>query len=193
MPTPLILAVDAATQTGFCLGRPGQSPEFGTVNFGDSGDSHLEVGAQALKWIAHLLTDRRPDQLWIEEPLGFESKQGQTTGMTRVRLNGLWMVIGSAARLKGVPVHPVTVSSARKPFLGHGRLKRHEAKKRARAMCRLLGWEPRNDDEADAGAIWWFACVANAPELAPKISKLMHAKSATIVGRPPFGVAGMPA
>jgi hypothetical protein len=184
MPGPKILALDAATQTGVCSGCPGETPVFETVAFGDSGDNHLEVGAQALKWIAHRLTDDRPDQLWIEEPLSFEGSEGRTTRTTLVRLNGLYMIFGSAARLKGVPVHPVLVSSARKPFLGHGRLKTIEAKKRARAMCRLLGWQPKNDDEADAGCIWWFACVANSPNLAQPISKLMHKQIVTVVPFP---------
>jgi hypothetical protein len=181
MPGPKILAIDAATQSGVCSGEPGGTPTFETVNFGDSGDSHLEVGARALKWIAHRLTDDRPDQLWIEEPLSFEGSTGKTTRTTLVRLNGLYMILGSAARLKGIPVHPVLVSAARKPFLGHGRLKRVEAKKRARAMCRLLGWNPMTDDEADAGAIWWFACVANSPTLAHPVSKMMHKQAATVV------------
>ena len=181
MPAPLILAVDAATQTGLCSGRPGETPRFETVNFGDSGDNDLQVGAAALRWIAHRLTDARPDQLWMEEPLSFEAAQGRSNKSSLVRLNGLYMVIGAAARLKGVPVHPVMVSSARKPFLGHGRLKRYEAKKRARAMCRLLGWNPVNDDEADAGCIWWFACIANAPNLTPMISKMMHKQLVEIV------------
>lgn len=181
MPAPLITAMDVATQTGVCSGCPGETPVFETVNFGDSGDSHLEVGARCLKWIAHRLIDDRPDQLWIEEPLSFEASEGRSNRTSLVRVNGLYMVIGSAARLKGVPVHPVLVSSARKPFLGHGRLKRTEAKRRARAMCRLLGWNPANDDEADAGCIWWFACIANAPRLAPPISKMMHKQLAEVV------------
>ena len=91
-----------------------------------------------------------------------------------MRLNGLYMIIGSAARLKGVPVHPVRITTARKAFVGHGGLKRPDAKRRSRAMCRLLGWNPMNDDEADAGCIWWFACNANDPRLTPPISKMMH-------------------
>lgn len=181
MPAPLILAVDAATQTGLCSGRPGDTPKFETVNFGDSGDSHLEVGARCLKWIAHRLTDARPDQIWMEEPLSFEGSSGKTNRASLVRLNGLYMVIGAAARLKGVPVHPVLITSARKDFLGHGRLKRDIAKRRARAMCRLLGWTPMNDDEADAGTIWWFACLANDKRLTPPISKLMTKQIVDVV------------
>jgi hypothetical protein len=181
MPAPLIMAVDAATQTGICSGRPGDVPRFETVNFGDSGDNHLEVGARALRWIAHRLTDERPDQLWIEEPLSFEGSSGKTTRASLVRLNGLYMLFGAAARLKGVPVHDVLITSARKGFLGHGRLKRDIAKRRTRAMCRLLGWSPANDDEADAGALWWFACLANDKRATPPISKMMFRQAVEII------------
>ena len=169
---PKILAIDCATQSGIASGEPGDKPRLETVYFGDSGDNHLEVGARCLKWIAHRLTDDRPDQIWMEEPMSFAAAEGRSSGASRVRLNGLYMVIGAAARLKGVPVHPVLITSARKGFLGHGGLKRDVAKKRSRAMCRLLGWEPKNDDEADAGCIFWFASVANGKPIL--ISKLMQ-------------------
>lgn len=176
---PKILAIDCATQCGLASGEPGDKPHLETVNFGDSGDNHLEVGAQALKWIAYRLKDDRPDEIWMEEPLSFEAAEGRSSGASRVRLNGLYMVIGSAARLKGVPVHPVRITTARKGFLGHGGLKRDVAKKRSRSMCRLLGWNPANDDEADAGCIFWFAGVAHG-KFTP-ISKLMQKQCVEIV------------
>ncbi len=89
------------------------------------------------------------------------------------------MVIGSAARLKGVPVHMVRITTARKGFIGHGGLKRDIAKRRSRAMCRLLGWEPKNDDEADAGCLFWFASVANGKPI--PISKLMQKQCVEVV------------
>jgi hypothetical protein len=176
---PKILAIDCATQCGLASGEPGETPRLETVNFGDIGDNHLETGAQCLKWIALRLTDDRPDEIWIEEPLSFGSKPGQTSGASRVRLNGLYMIIGSAARLKGVPVHPVRITSARKGFLGNGGLKRDVAKRRSRAMCRLLGWTPQNDDEADAGCIFWFASLAHGK--ATLISKMMQKQIVEVV------------
>lgn len=181
MPGPKILAIDAATQTGLCSGCPGDTPQFQTVNFGDSGDNDFVAAAACLKWIAHRLTDDRPDQIWMEEPMSFEASEGRSNRAALVRLNGLYMIIGGAARLKGVTVRVVRISTARKGFLGHGALKRQIAKRRARSMCRLLGWNPMNDDEADAGSIWWFACVANAPNLTPAISKLMTQQAASVV------------
>lgn len=176
---PKILAVDAATQCGLASGEAGETPQLETVNFGDSGDNHLEVGARCLRWIAHRLKDDLPDQLWIEEPMAFGGKEGETSAASRVRLNGIYMLIGSAARLKGVTVHPVKITTARKGFIGHGGLKRPVAKRRSRSMCRLLGWEPKTDDEADAGCIFWFASLANGK--APLISKLMHKQIVEVV------------
>jgi len=174
-----ILAIDCATQCGLASGEPGETPRLETVHFGDNGDNHLQVGAQCLKWIAFRLSDDRPDEIWMEEPLAFSGKEGETSAASRVRLNGLYMIIGAAARLKGVPVHPVKITTARKGFLGHGGLKRAVAKKRSRAMCRLLGWTPQNDDEADAGCLFWFASVAHGK--APLISKLMQKQCVEVV------------
>jgi hypothetical protein len=176
---PKILAIDAATQCGLASGEAGEIPRLGTEQFGDSGDNQLEVGARCLRWIAHRLTDDRPDEIWMEEPLPFGGKEGQSSAASRLRLTGLVMVIGSAARLKGMPVHMVRITTARKGFIGHGGLKREIAKKRSRAMCRLLGWNPMNDDEADAGCIFWFASLAHGK--APLISKLMHKQCVEVV------------
>lgn len=181
MPALKILAIDAATQTGICSGPIGETPAFETVNFGDSGDNDLVCAASCLRWIAHRLTDDPPDQLWMEEPMSFEASEGRTNRAALVRLNGLYMIIGGAARLRGITVHPVRISSARKGFIGHGKLKRYEAKKRSRAMCRLLGWQPKNDDESDAGCIWWFASLANSTTLTPKISKMDHKKLVELI------------
>jgi len=180
MSVPLLLAADIATISGFCCGYPGETPVFETVNFGsvDSGDTHFEIGARALRWIANRLRDERPDQIWIEEPISFAGLAGKTNKNSLVRLNGLFLLIGSAARLKGVPVHLVKVNEARKNFIGKGRLKGVEAKRRCRSMCKQLGWDVKNADEADAAAIWWVACAANAPELVPPISPMMQAGAA---------------
>lgn len=185
MSAPLIVAIDAATTTGICTGRPGETPRFETAVFGDSGDNDFMVAARCLRWIAYRLTDEPPQQIWIEEPMSFEAAEGKGTNRASlVRLNGIYMILGGAARLKGISVHPVRISTARKGFLGHGRLKRYEAKKRSRAMCRLLGWQPKNDDEADAGCLWWFACLANDKRLTPLISKLDHKRIVEVVPFP---------
>jgi len=176
---PKILAIDAATQCGLASGEPGEVPRLETVNFGDSGDNHLECGARCLRWIAFRLSDDRPDEIWMEEPLAFSGKEGETSAASRVRLNGLYMIIGAAARLKGVPVHPVKITTARKGFLGHGGLKRAVAKKRSRSMGRLLGWNPTNDDEADACCLFWFASLAHGR--AHPISKLMQKQIIEVV------------
>lgn len=169
-----ILAIDCATQTGLAQGEIGASPVFETVRFGDSGDSDFETGAACLRWIAFRLTDNPPQQIWIEEPIPFEAVEGRSSKASLIRLNGLYMIIGSAARLRGIKVNPIRITSARVGFLGNGRLKREIAKKRSRRMCRLLGWEPMTDDEGDAGCIWWNACLANDKTRTPPISKMMH-------------------
>ncbi|WP_306150677.1 hypothetical protein [Roseovarius sp. MMSF_3281] len=57
----------------------------------------------------------------------------------------------------GFKVREYAVPSIRKHFIGHGRLRRDVAKARTIARCRSLGWNVKNDNEADACAVWEFA------------------------------------
>lgn len=133
-----------------------------------------------MRWIATRLRDNPPDQLWLEET----SLRPTDTLDLVLRLSGLFMIFGAAARTKGVPVKTLDVRTVRASFLGNGNLKRDEAKRRTRAMCRLLGWDVLDDDQADAGAIWWNACAICCPSLTPKISPSMRAH----VALPPLAV-----
>jgi hypothetical protein len=55
-------------------------------------------------------------------------------------------------------VIPAQIRTWRKAILGRGDLRTDEAKRAARAYCRLAGWTPQNDDEAEAACIWAWAC-----------------------------------
>jgi hypothetical protein len=194
----LILAMDVAMQTGLCSGEPGETPVFETVRFGEPGDTPFETGAQCLIWIARRLKENRPDLIVIEEPIPYASgdaMRGQTNATSITKLHGLYMIIGATARAKGVKVMPLKIISCRTPFIGSGSrkrpdgrivggpLKRKEAKRRSMFMCRTLGWDPKNEDEGDAGCLWWNGCVQVAPNLAPKISPMMRRQSASVALR----------
>ena len=45
-------------------------------------------------------------------------------------------------------------------------------------MCEALGWEPKNHDEADAGAGWYYAALQDGKNAATYITPLMKAKVA---------------
>ena len=176
-PAPDILGCDLATQSGFGRGRAGEVPRLWTERFGDDDDTHLKICSRAMGFIATLLTDDPPDAIYIETPMPLgAAMHGKSNAKSIVRLNSLYGIIGSAAILKGVPVHDVNVKQARTVFIGEGNLKGQEAKRRCKAMCKLLGWPCDNRDESDAGAIWHFGCCVEAPRLAVVIHPGMHKK-----------------
>jgi len=177
---PKILALDAATNTGVAIGSAGDVPIFQTLRFAgsDPDAEHEQSFAAALRWIAQLLQVNRPDFIYIEAPLS-PGISGATNANTTLRLIGLWATLSAASIVKGVPYRKAKVGQVRKGFLGHGNLPGAEAKRRVQVVCELLGWDPRNNNEADAGALFHHACRIHAPERVPPITAEMHARAAT--------------
>ena len=178
---PRILALDVASTTGICVGFAGEKPTFSTIKFVQDGDDHEDVFGRALRWLAEYLQVDRPDAIYIEAPLS-PGIHGQTNADTTLRLIGMWAALAAAVKVKGIKYRRAKVSTVRKEFIGHGNLKGHEAKRRVREMCRLLDWQTRNDNESDAGAIFWWASTREALNLAPVITPMMQQQCANIVG-----------
>ena len=181
MIAPRILALDLATKTGVAVGCAGENPMFSTVTFANDGDDHEDVFERALRWFAEYVQVDKPDAIYLEAPLNLGAAMGHTNADTILRLNGLWAVISAAAKTKRIKYRRARVQEIRKNFLGSGNLKGDEAKKRAFAMCGLLGWEPKNLDEADAGALHFWASCMEAPSSAPMITPAMQRAVATRV------------
>jgi len=173
---PRILALDVATQTGAAEGRPGEIPTLSTLKFGGEGVSHARICANCLDWIALKLTDNPPDLIYIEAPLpiGAAFGKGRSNAKSIVRLQGLYCIVLAAATLKRIPCEDVDVMRVRTAFIGESKLRGEIAKQRCKMMCKMLGWEAKNVDEADAAALWYFACASVAPKLAPVIHAGMH-------------------
>lgn len=175
---PLILAMDIATQSGVCLGAPGEAPTFLTVRF--HGVDRLQVAASAIRWAATELKGRSPAVAYLEKPMSFGAARGQSNANTLIRLNTLYDIIGGACLLKDIRVVGVDVKTARQAFIGEATLERAEAKRRCLIMCRMLGWAPKNGDEADAAAVWYWGSACEAPRMAAVVHPGLHAKAASI-------------
>jgi len=188
-PVPKILALDAATTTGVCKGKPGDIPIFKTKQF--RGEEHLNICASAIGWIARELTDDPPDVLYIETPMRIGAAiHGKSNAKSIVRLNTLYGILGGAALLKGIRVVGVDVQQARQAFIGEGQLERDEAKKRCLNMCRMLGWPANNGDEGDAACIWYWGACCEAPRLAAIVHPGLQAKVASLTMAHALGLAG---
>jgi hypothetical protein len=182
---PYILALDVASRTGVCEGRAGETPIFYTKQFAKEGDEHEDVFAAALLWLVERLKVDLPDAVYIEAPLS-PGVYGKTNAETTTRLLGMWATLAAAVKVKGVRYRRAKVSTVRAAFIGHGRLEGAEAKRRAFDLCKALGWAPKNRDEADAGAIFWWASSQMAPKLTQIITPMMQQRVATTIGGADF-------
>lgn len=154
----IVLALDIATRTGFAVGAPGRQPEnSGSLRF--VGDDHEAIFADALKWCAGMLRTYHPHIVAWEAPIAVSFKRGFTNVNTTKILYGLPAVFGATARLLGIAdVREVPVQTIRRVFLGNGRIKKAVAKRLVMRECRARGWEPVDDNEADALALWSCVC-----------------------------------
>ncbi len=165
----LVLALDIATNTGAALGDPADGlPLLTSIRFGEQGDSLEASFAAAMSWMAKTLKEHNPRRVVFESPMPPSFMRGHTTANTIRKLQGLAAIIGGTAHKLGfLDIAEAPVADIRLHFLGSRRIKSADAKKATVAKCRELGLVPRNDNEADAAALWFYAAGLHAaqPEL----------------------------
>ena len=188
---PLILALDISkTCTGIAEGRAGDVPRAYSLR-GDKLDV-VQAQAQLFDWLVDRTKVDKFDLIAFEAPLSggafmpeidwekreWHSRRDPHTTLVLAKMVGVVELVGHKRSLR---MHEVNVKKARVEFLGHGNLKGPEAKKRAKAMCALLGWPARNMDESDAMCVWHYATCIAAKSLAHPILPSMHKQVATLV------------
>ena len=168
----MILAFDFATVTGWACGNPGEQPESGVVRFGKASPTHGQIAAEAIAWTIDLLDRIKPMQIVFEQPLPPNFTGGHTTLNTALVTMGLpFMMQGIAYKLGYFNVEAVRVSHIRTFFIGSN-MKSEEAKKLTFQRCQQLGFNPKDDNESDALALWCYQCAQIKPELAHKLTPL---------------------
>jgi hypothetical protein len=177
--TAMIIAIDIGTITGIASGRVGSVPTTETVRFGEPGASVNELFCAAAQWIDALLEQRSvPDLLILEELLPPLAKRGFTNTGAQHRLAGLHGVIRGLAQWHGVPeIASATVGDIRGHFIGERGMRRAAAKRRVMEVCRWQGFNPQNDNEGDALALWSYGCALIDPKAGLDVTPLF--------GKPP--------
>lgn len=165
-----ILAMDIATVSGWARGRVGEQPTFGSIRFGGA----ESVFASAMIWMLDTMATEPPDQIILEAMLPPTAMKGQTSRAVRDRLAGLHGVIRGVAALRGIALSDAPVGAVRSHFIGESSLRRDAAKAAVMERCQALGWEVKNDNEADACALWSFACGLIDPASALKVVPLFN-------------------
>ena len=189
MSAPLILAADISKRlTGVACGEIGSPPTFHSIR-GD-GMTDAEAAEQFFLWLQRKTKETRFDAMFFEasiSPAAFMGRYNPDKGKvemssnpaTTVSLAKMTGVFELVARLRSIPCESVHVATARKEFLGCGRP--DQPKKRAKACCEIIGWSPRNEDEADGGCIFYYGALQTAPRIAQVITPLQQRQAATQV------------
>jgi hypothetical protein len=186
---PYILALDVSKRcTGICYGRAGDAPRFMSVRGNDM--ETVEAMLRLGKWLIEFTKVEKPDFLFLEaavNPAAFMGSYNHDKGKvemssnpeTTIALAKMAGTVEFVAGMKGIATRLANVQTCRRAFIGSGNLKGEIAKPRVMAMCRALGWDPKNTDESDAGAVWYWATMQVSPRLYTPITPMMHAKVAT--------------
>jgi len=173
-----ILALDLATWCGWCRGKVGEAPAFGSIRFGGNSADTLrprEVFANAIAWFELRLDAQPPDVLMLEALLAPSVMRGKSQAISHARLAGLQGIALGMAHRWGVPeIAEASVQDIRAHFIGERNLKRTVAKKAVVARCRRLGWMVANDNEGDACALWSYGCALIDPQTALRLVPLFN-------------------
>lgn len=162
-----ILALDIATVTGLAFGTPGDQPYYFAHRMAKTGDDDDDAVAEMIRWLNGIFKTYQPTHFYREASLPSSGMGAKTTHATSTRLIGLNKAAGATAVLRGIPRsnrRDVFPQTHRKFFVGQARPENPKAATIKR--CREMGWEPQDDNVADALAIWSFACAQIAPDTA---------------------------
>jgi hypothetical protein len=179
-----VLALDLATVTGWCFGRPGKVPVFGHTRFIKPGGSRAAAYRAFREWLETICEMRKekPDLIVFESPAIPSIMAGKTN------IDTIKLLIGLAENLEEfchdyVELREASVGQVRSHFIGQN-LKAAIAKPMVMERCQALGWNVADYDEADACALWDYQCCHLRPDLGVKSTPLFAQKRAGPKPRP---------
>lgn len=153
----MILALDLATKTGWCLARAGDPVRVGTHVLPSTGK---DIGTFLLRhqhWMEQVFIDHRPELVVYESPI---LRSGQTQIATLRKLYGLAGVTEMVSTARGVPCFEVNLATAKNLLSGNGRASKPDMIQAARAR----GVPVEDDNQADAFAVFLCAVKHRSPE-----------------------------
>ena len=169
---PFIAAFDVASAVGACDGIVGRKPRVWTWFLDDAGKSRAIKLCYLRRLLDEYFAAVHVDAIYYEKPVNIRvlMKIG-ATDETVALLHGAVGVLEASAAHHGVSIiEPVSVQDARQALTGQRTFKRVKGKSTAKDAimdtARMLGVDVATDHEADAYAVWWFACAKHNPRLA---------------------------
>ena len=158
----IIAALDLATKTGVAVGPLGGRPELWTLDLKSKGEAKFHATRlMQIQGLAHrLIVEQGARFIAIEKPFVAAHNNWETTLLTI----GLTANVLSWAERKGIAVDIIPAQTVAKHFTGSGKMKRDEKKAAILAACQARGWDPKDDNQADAAALWDLACTRISTE-----------------------------
>ena len=144
-----VLTLDLARSMGWCAGVPGHRPRFGVVHH--RGQCHGEAYASLANWLEDAARVHAPGEVCFEAPLA----RGQHSGIAAGRLLlGMVAVVQMFCWDHSIRCTEAPVASTRKAVLGRGTFPKGTAKAEVARWCRDNGFDPPDDNAADALVLW---------------------------------------
>ncbi|GAA6162594.1 hypothetical protein NBRC116590_02980 [Pelagimonas sp. KU-00592-HH] len=173
----VIAGLDIATATGVCFGKPGQTPEFFTRDLG-KGQTHDLRFSNVMRLTHELIDQHDVEFIGIEAPI-INPRRDDKAKITL--LHGLVACVRGWAHLRGVEARVFEIPTIDKNFLGAPSRGGRDARKWANhKQCQVRGWSPKTDDEADAGAVWDYACASQSRAYAIHTTPLFSRSNGTL-------------
>jgi hypothetical protein len=166
-----VLALDLATVTGYCYGKPGAAPpKFGHHRWMKQGQFRPQAYRQFRLWLDLWCSANKTDWIVYEAPIAPLLMGGQTN------LNTIKLLVGLAEHLEEwayqkVELRQASVAEVRSHFIGRN-LKSAIAKPLTLQRCRDRGWQVETGDEADACALWDYQICCLRPDIGVKTAPL---------------------
>lgn len=152
--SPLVLALDLSTRTGWACGRAGAEPDHGVLPL-PSAIGHGAIGSSFMDQLYALFQVQHFERVVMEAPL---PPVGQTHANTARIQYGLAFVTEVFCDRRSIPVREARPDDWRKAVLGRARFGgTDKAKAACIAWCQAQGWDPQDDNAADALALWRYA------------------------------------
>lgn len=160
----VIIGLDIGVRLGVAIGVPGSRPESFAVRLKKPRqDAGVALG-NAIAFLNATLSRHAPALVVKEAPPALQGFANMGNAAHVVRMTfGIHAIVDGMAERFGIPCHEVHDATARKHFIGKGRMGDRDSTKRAvLTRCRQLGWiaaDSTNEDAADALCVWDWACA----------------------------------
>lgn len=157
-----IVAIDAATVNRIAVGDTDGNVKFWSHQLGKKGASQEARFAASMHMVNGLIKSHSPDLVVIEAAIGGHN--------ANAFLIGLVACIRGVCYARNIRCEVVTSQSVRRYFLGYTprrsnfpNLSAVDARKAIKQVvidrCKAVGWHPKDDNQADALAMFDYACA----------------------------------